>query len=166
MIINGSGIVSPDIFNGCVDPFEKIPQNVHFRCGLLHIIDSLKKIGKSFKLQQSLLRKELEHDELYDDNWVGKENEWLPHLKTDVLSIAFYYARYSKGMEELTGFEMKNSLTSLSLAIEYFNSLRDEKVEPIYTYNDGFMRHFVRQTIKRGRCSALNKNFKSPNQPF
>ena len=64
-------------------------------------------------------------------------------------------------MEELTGFGMKNSLTLPSLANKYFNSLRDESDEPIYTYNDEFMRYFVRQSIKGGRCSALNQYYKS-----
>ena len=64
-------------------------------------------------------------------------------------------------MEELTGFGMKNSLTLRALAIKYFNSLRDESDEPIYTYNDDFMRHFVRQGIKGGRCSALGQYCKS-----
>ena len=78
-----------------------------------------------------------------------------------MLSTAFFYARYSKGMEKLTGFGMKNSLPLPSLANKYFNSLRDENDEPIYTYNDEFMRHFVRQSIKGGRCSALNQYYES-----
>ena len=85
----------------------------------------------------------------------------VAYLKNDVLSTAFSYARYSKGIEESTGFAMKNSLTLPSLANKYFNSLRDENDEPIYTYNDEFMRHFVRQSIKGGRCSALNQYYKS-----
>ena len=127
----------------------------------MHIKDSLKNIGKSYKLQPCLLKKQLEHDESFEDNWEEKENQWLPYLKNDVLSTAFSYARYSKGMEELTGFGMKNSLTLPSLANKYFNSLRDENDEPIYTYTDPFMRHFVRQSIKGGRCSALNQYNKS-----
>ena len=111
LIKNGLGIVTLKIFNGYVDPDKKIPQYVHFRCGLLHIKDSLKNIGKSYKLQECLLKQELEHDELFEDTWEKKENEWLPYLKNDVLSTAFSYARYSKGMKELTGFGMKNSLT-------------------------------------------------------
>ena len=161
LIKNGSGIISLKIFNGYVDPVKKIPQYVHLRCGLIHNKDSLKNIGRSYKLQESLLKQELEHDEIFEDNWEEKENEWLPHLKNDVLSTAFSYARYSKGMEELTGFGMKNCLTLPSLANKYFNSLRDESDEPIYTYNDEFMKHFVRKSIKRGRCSALNQYYKS-----
>ena len=161
MIKNGLGIVSLKIFNGYVDQNKKISQYVHFRCGLLHIKDSFKKIGKSYKLQSCLLKQELEHNEIYEDNWEEKENEWLPYLKNDVLSTAFSYARYAKGMEGLTGFGMKNSLTLPALANKYFNSLRDENDEPIYTYNDEFMRHFVRQSMKGAHCSALNQFYNS-----
>ena len=122
---NGSGIVSLEKFNGCLDQTKKIPQYVHFRFGFLHIRDSLKKIGKSYKLQESLLGKVFEHDEINEDNWEEKENELLPYLKNDELSIASSYARYSKGMEKLTRFGMKKSLTLPSLANKYFNSLRD-----------------------------------------
>ena len=65
------------------------------------------------------------------------------------------------GMEELTNFGMKNSLTLPSLANKYFNSLRDENDEPIYTYTDPFMRNFVRKAIKGGRCKAFNQHYKS-----
>ena len=163
LIKNGSGIVSLKIFNGYVDQIKKTPQYVHLRCDLLHIKDSLKNIGKSCKLQPCLLKQELEHDEIFEDNWEEKENEWLPYLKNDVLSTAFSYARYSKGMEELTGFGMKNSSNLPALANKYFYSLREENGEAIYTYNDEFMRHFVRQSKKGGRCSALNQNYKSTN---
>ena len=84
LIKNGSGIVSLKIFIGYVDPVKKIPQYVHFRCGLLHIKDSLENIGKSYKLQESLLKKELEHDEIFEDNWEEKEIEWLPYHKNVV----------------------------------------------------------------------------------
>ena len=65
------------------------------------------------------------------------------------------------GMEELTNFGMKNSLTLPSLANKYFNSLRDENDAPIYTYTDPFMRNFVRKAIKGGRCNAFNQHYKS-----
>ena len=64
-------------------------------------------------------------------------------------------------MEELTQFGMKNSLTLPSLANKFFNSLRDENDEPIYTYTDPFMRNFVRKSIKGGRCNAFNQRYKS-----
>ena len=161
IIKNGAGIVSLKIFNGYVDPVKKIPQYVHFRCGRVHINQKLRKIGEIYKLQESLLKKELEHDDIYEDTWEAKENEWLPHVKNDVLSTAFCYARYTMGMEELTEFGMKNSLTLPSLANKYFNSLRDGNNEPIYTYTDPFMRNFVRKAIKGGRCNAFNQYYKS-----
>ena len=64
-------------------------------------------------------------------------------------------------MEELTRFGMNNSITLPTLAKRYFISLRDENDEPIYTYNDEFVRHFVIESIKGGRCSALNQFYKS-----
>ena len=65
------------------------------------------------------------------------------------------------GVEELTGFGMKNNLTLPSLANKYFNKLRDENDESIYTYTDPFMRNSVRKSIKGGRCNAFNQHFKS-----
>ena len=64
-------------------------------------------------------------------------------------------------MEELTGFGMKNSSTLPSLSKKYFNSLRSENDEPIYTYTDPYMRNFVRKAIKGGRCNAFNQHYKS-----
>ena len=120
-----------------------------------------KKIGGSYELRPCLLNQELEHDEIYEDNWEEKDMEWLSYPEIDVFSTVFSYARYAKGMEELTRFGMKNSLTLPSMAIKKFNSLRDENDEVIYTYNDEFMRHSLRQSIKGGRCSALNQYYKS-----
>ena len=56
---------------------------------------------------------------------------------------------------------MKNILTLPSLANKCLNSLTDENDEPIYTYNDEIMRHFVRQSIKGGRCGSYNQYYKS-----
>ena len=73
-----------------------------------------------------------------------------------MLSTAFSYARYSKGIENLPRFGMKNSLTLPSFANKFFNSLIDEIDEHNSTYNDDFMRHFVRQSIKEASCSNFN----------
>ena len=43
LIKNGAGIVSLKKFMGYVDAVKKIPQCAHFRRGLLHIEDFLKK---------------------------------------------------------------------------------------------------------------------------
>ena len=87
--------------------------------------------------------KKMGHDEVFEDTWEDKENEWLPYLKNDVLSTAFCLARYTKCMEELTGSGMKKSLTLPSLANKHFNSIRKENDEPICTSKDEYMRYFV-----------------------
>ena len=61
------------------------------------------------------------------------------------------------GMEELTNFGLKNSLTLPSLEYQYFNSLRDEKDEPIYTYTDSIMNNFVPNSIKGGTYNDFNQ---------
>ena len=128
LIKNGAVIVSLKIFKGYVDEKRKIPQYVHFRCSLLHIKDSFKKIGKNYNLQESLLKKELEHNEMYEDTWEEKESEWLLCLENDVLSTVFSYARYTMSMAELTGISMKNSLTLPSLAKKNFQPFKRWKV--------------------------------------
>ena len=45
------------MFNGYADEKKKKPQYFHFRCGKVHINKSIK-IGESYKLQESLLKKE------------------------------------------------------------------------------------------------------------
>ena len=57
-----------------------------FRCGRFHIKNSLKEIGVSYKLQPSLLKQELEHDEIYVDTWEENEKGWIPCLKKDVIN--------------------------------------------------------------------------------
>ena len=116
----------------------------------------MRKIGKNYNLQPCLLKQELEHDETYEDYWEEKGKGWLPYLRKDVLSTAFSYATYSKGMEEVTGSGMKNSLTLPITANKFFNSLRNENDEPIYTYNDKYMRFSVRQNLEGGRCGSFN----------
>ena len=66
-IKNGAGIVSLKIFSGYVDENKEIPQYVYFRCGRVHIDKSFEKIGESYKLQESLFEKDLEHEEIYED---------------------------------------------------------------------------------------------------
>ena len=78
LLKNGAGIISLKIHTCYVDKNKKTPQFVHFRCGSVHIICSLKKIGISYKSQTSLLKQEMEHDESYEDTWEGRENHWLP----------------------------------------------------------------------------------------
>ena len=118
---------------------------------------SLKKSGKSFKLQKELLKTEMDHDGVDYNKYKDKKDEWLPYVKSDVLCTAFSYARYCTAMEEITGFSMKDCLSAPGLGWKNFNSMRDENDEPIYTYNGKYMRWFVRQSIKGGQVFAVNQ---------
>ena len=40
-----------------------------FRCERVHINSSLRKRGVSYKLQPSLLKQEMERDEIFEDTW-------------------------------------------------------------------------------------------------
>ena len=84
-------------------------------------------------------------DEFYADNWTDKKDEWVEYVKNDVLCTAFSYTRYTKAIQEITGFGMKDCLRVPGLGWKYFNSLKTEEYEPIYTYNDKYMRWFIRQ---------------------
>ena len=62
------------------------------------------------------------------------------------------------GVEELTNFGRKNSLTLPSLANKYFYSLREENDETIYTYTDSFMKNLAQNSIKGRICKAFNQH--------
>ena len=62
-------------------------------------------------------------------------------------------------MEEITRFSMKDCLPLPGIGLKYFISLRTEKDGPIYTYNDKFMRWFVRQAAYGGRVCAFNQYY-------
>ena len=85
---------------------------------------SLKNLGETYKLQSSLIKQEMNHNEIYEDTWESKRSEWEPYLKTDILSLAFIYARYSMNMSSITGFGMKDCLSLPSIGWKHFISLR------------------------------------------
>ena len=162
IIKNGKGIIELKVFNGLIHKNNKqIPQYLHFRCGMTHLNYSLKKLGKTFKLPKELLKTEMDHDDIDQHNYKDKKDIWLPYVKNDVLCTAHSYARYIEDMKEITGFSMKDSLSLPGLGWKYFNSLRTEEDEPIYTYIDKYTRWFVRQSIKGGRVCAFNQYYKS-----
>ena len=141
IIKNGKGIIEVKVFNGLIEKNNKqIPQYLHFRCGMTHLNNSLKKLGKTFKLPKEILKTEMNHDDIDGDNYKEKKDIWLPYVKNDVLCTAYSYARYIKAMEEITRFSLKDCLSLPGLGWKYFNSLRTEEDEPIYTYNDKYMR--------------------------
>ena len=164
VIKNGKGFIELKVFNGYIQSktsTKQILQYLHFRCGMTHLNYKLEKLGKTFKLQKELLKTEMNHDEVDGKNYKDKMDEWLPYVKNDVLCTAFSYARYVKAMQEITKFSMKDCLSLPGLGLKYFNSLRTEQDEAIYTYNDKYMRWFVRQTAYGGRVCAFNQYYKS-----
>ena len=56
LLQNGAGIFLPKIFNGFEDEKKKTPRYVHLGGGRVHIKNSLKKVGVSYKLEPSLLK--------------------------------------------------------------------------------------------------------------
>ena len=78
---------------------------------MTHLIYSLKKLGKTFKLQRELLKTEINHEEINTDKWRVKKEEWVDYVKNDVLCTVFSYARYSKAIEDITGFSKKDCLS-------------------------------------------------------
>ena len=63
IIKSAKGIIKLNLINGYIERNKKqIPQYLHFRCGLTHLNYSLKKLGKTFKLQKELLNTEMDHD--------------------------------------------------------------------------------------------------------
>ena len=91
----------------------------------------------------------MNHDEIDYNNFKDKKDEWLDYVRQDALCTAFNYARLCKAMEEITGFSMKDCLSAPGLGWKYFISMRNENDEPIYTYNDKYLRVFVSPSIKR-----------------
>ena len=69
----------------------------------------------------------MNHDEVYSDIWRDRKSEWLIYVKDDVKCTAFSYARYSKAIEQITGFGMKDSLSLPGLDWKNFNSLGTEE---------------------------------------
>ena len=162
IIKNGKGIIELKVFKGLIYKNNKqIPQYLHFRCGMTHLNYSLRKLGKTFKLTKELLETEIDHNDIDGNNYKDKKDIWLPYVKNDVLCTAYSYSRYIGAMKEISGFSMKDSLSLPGLGWKYFNSLRTEDYEDIYTYNDKYMRWFVRQSIKGGRVTAFNQYYKS-----
>ena len=75
IIKNGKGIIELKVFIGYIQNGKKqIPQYLHFRCGMTHLSYSLKKLGKTFKLQKELLKTEMNHDEIDYDNDKDKKS--------------------------------------------------------------------------------------------
>ena len=73
--------------------------------------------------------------------------------------MALKYGRHSMEMQHMCEFGIKNCLTEASLGwkcVGKYNKNRD-----IYTFNDKFVRDFLRKSIKQGKLSAFKRYFGS-----
>ena len=137
----------------------EVPQYVKFTCSKSHIKGSLNKIGKEYGLQPELLKGEIEHSVINKKNFVELRHIWEPYLISDVLCLAFIYARHSMEMQKMSGFGIKDCLTEASLGWKCFGTYNKDR--EFYTFNDKYVRNFIRKYIKGGRCGAFNRYFES-----
>ena len=109
------------MFSGFIQNNKKqIPEYLQFRCDMTHLNYSIKKLGKTFKLQKEILKTKINHDEVFSDTWRDKKSEWLVFVKNEVLCTAFSYAWYTKAMGKKTGFGMKDFYSLPGLGCKYF----------------------------------------------
>ena len=93
------GIISRKTFNGHIQINNtQKPQYLIFRCGMTHSKHSLKKLRKRFELQKEIFKIEMNHEEIYADNWRDKTYDLLYYVKNNVLCTAFSYAGYCKAV--------------------------------------------------------------------
>ena len=137
----------------------EIPQYIKFTCSKSHIKGSLNKIGKEYRLQPELLKGEIEHSIINKNNFVELGHIWEPYLVSDVLCLAFIYARHSMEMQKMTGFGIKDCLTEASVGWKCFGTYNKDR--EFHTFNDKYERDFIRKSIKGGRCGAFIRSFES-----
>ena len=137
----------------------EVPQYAKFTCTKSHIKGSLEKIGREYRLQPELLKGEIEHSVINKNNFVELRHIWEPYLTSDVLCLAFIYARHSMEMQKMSGFGIKDCLTEASLGWKCFGTYNKDR--EFDTFNDKYVRNFIRKSIKGGRCGAYIRYFES-----
>ena len=137
----------------------EVPQYVKFTCSKSHIKGSLNKVAKEYGLQPELLKGEIEHSNINKNNFVELRHIWEPYLISDVLCLAYIYARHSMEMQKMTGFGIKDCLAEASLGWKCFGTYNKDR--EFYNFNDNYVRDFIRKSIKCGRVAALNRYFES-----
>ena len=137
----------------------EVPQYIKFTCSKSHIKGSLEKIGRDYNLQPELLKGEIEHSIINKNNFAELGHIWEPYLISDVLCLAFIYARHSMEMQKMSGFGIKDCLTEANLGWKCFGTYYKDR--DFYTFNDKYVRSFIRKSIKGSRCGAFNRYFES-----
>ena len=119
----------------------------------------MEKIGREYGLQPELLKGEIERSVIIKSNFAELRHIWKPYLKLDVLCLAFIYARHSMKRQKMSGFGIKDCLTEASLGWKCFGTYN--KGREFYTFNDKYVRDFIRKSIHGGRVSSYNRYFES-----
>ena len=78
----------------------EVPQYVKFTCSKSHTKGTLEKIGREYELQPELLKGEIEHSNFNKNNFAELRHIWEPYLISDVLCLAFIYARHSMEVQK------------------------------------------------------------------
>ena len=61
--------------------------------------------------------------------------------------------------QNMSGFDIKDCLTEASLGWKCFGKYNKDR--KFYTFNDKYVRDFVRKSIKGGKVAVLNRYFES-----
>ena len=133
------------------------PQYIKIVCSGSHIAGSLADIGREYGVQPQLLKSEMDHGKITMDNYKSLENEWVPYLELDCLSLAYVYARHVMEMKKISNVSVKQCLTEAALGWSILGTYIKDK--EFYTSNDKYVRHFIRRSIYGGRVIALKKRF-------
>ena len=126
----------------------EVPQYDKFTGRKSHTKGSLEKFGREYGLQPELLKRKVEHSVYNKSNFVDLRHIWEPYLKLDVLCLASLYARHSMEMQNMSGFGIKDCLAEASLGWKCFGT--NHKDRKFYTFNDKYVRDFIRKSIKGG----------------
>ena len=122
----------------------EVPKYVKITCSKSHIKGSFGKIGKEYRFQPQLLKEEIEHSVNNKTKFAGLRHIWEPHLRLDVLCLAFVYARHSMEMQIMSGFGIEDYLTEASLGWKCFGTYNKDR--EFYTFNDKYEILFKNQS--------------------
>jgi hypothetical protein len=136
-------------------------QTLTFRCSYNHIKSSLDRLCESYKLPSNLCKTGLNHEGITRDNFMDKQDEWRPYLELDVISLACCVTKFNEMAMELVGQNMQSCISSPQLTLKgWYAKLGPD--QPIFSFTNKYIRHFIRKTIKGGRVVATIKKFTSP----
>ena len=128
-------------------------------CTRLHISGSLDKIGREYGLQPELSKGEINHSEITKHNYNELRDVWEPYLKSDVLCLAFVYARHAMVMQKMTRRGIKESLRETSVGWKCFGLYN--MTREFYTFKNNIVRDFIRKSFKTGKVSVFKRYFES-----